>query len=142
MNLLILRKIVIALLCFCFFHGFAQDKTIDSLKRVLNKAINDTSKLSALKSLVDALPEGEWKKYNVDMKASAEKMLQKNLQNKIVKRTTLKYYAMAIRNDAINLINTNKNTEAIPLLEKCIKIYLEIGESSEGGLTYNDLASA
>jgi tetratricopeptide (TPR) repeat protein len=125
-----------------FIDVYSQNNEIDSLKKVLRATISDTAKLSALKTLVEVLPEGQWQKYNVEMKESAEKMLQNNSLNKIVKRTVLKYYAMAIHNDAVNLIDKNKNTTAIPLLEKCTKIFIEIGDSSEAGWAYNDMASA
>ncbi|MDP2386664.1 MAG: histidine kinase [Bacteroidota bacterium] len=142
LNSLMLKKIFLLKLCFCCFLGLPQDKKTDSLKKVLSFKISDTLKLQTLNSLINELPDGEWEKYNMEMKVSSEKMLQKALTDKTVKQVILKYYSIAIQNEAIDFVNNNKSSLSIPLFKKCILIYTEINMQNETAWSYLGIAKA
>lgn len=122
-----LKKILFIILGFCFSYGSAQDKTIDSLKRVLSLSTNDTTKLLALKGLVDESPDGEWEKYNQQMKVLAEKVLSENPSDKKVKNVILKYLSYALHNEGVTYARDLNDFAAMKCYEKSADINKKIG---------------
>lgn len=140
MNLVMQKKIFFIVLCFSFFCGMAQDKTIDSLKKVLSTAVHDTSKLFALKQLVDASPDGEWEKYNQQMKAIAEKALTEKLLDKKVKRVISEFLSSALQNEGVTYARDMSDFLAMECYEKSAEISKEIG--NEEALTETEMEIA
>ena len=55
------------------FNGFSQGNTIEFLKSSLNTSKNDTVRCDVLDQLIEIAADGEWQKYNDQMKQLALK---------------------------------------------------------------------
>ncbi len=66
---------IIVLFILFNFNGFSQENTIESLKIFLQLAKNDTVRCDVLDQFIEIASDGEWQKYNEQMKKVASKNL-------------------------------------------------------------------
>ena len=108
--------------------GFAQTRHIDSLKLALKNAKHDTTRSSILYELTESAPDGEWEKYNEQLKAIAENNLKvlshTNPQSLLFK----KYLATSLNNIGIIYKNQADLPRALQYYGKSLKIKEEIGD--------------
>ncbi len=64
---------LISIIC-CSNKSFAQNREIDSLKKLLSKNIHDTVKLEVLNQLVNISSENEFESYNIKLEALCSKL--------------------------------------------------------------------
>ncbi len=106
---------------------FGQNTTIDSLKTALISSKHDTTKCIILSQLAETASDGEWEKYNENLKDLAEANLAKNpLQAE--KNIYLRELALAYNNKGLILIEEGKNEEAVIFYNKSLKIREDIND--------------
>ena len=76
----------------------AQTELVDSLKKTLLQAPNDTSKCYILSQLAENAPEGEWQEYNKQSLLIAEKNLLTITKSSPLHKTFTKYLSYAFMN--------------------------------------------
>ena len=106
--------------------NFAQDKTIDSLKQVLKIANHDTTRCHALSRLSELADDGEWQKYNEQLKTLVETKLKEKPTNQSEHNLYKKYYADALNNIGINYHSKGDIHNAIIYYTKSLKIQEEL----------------
>lgn len=122
------RFILIISTVFLFADVHSQNNEIDSLKNLLNTNLHDSTKLSILNDLVDALPDGEWEKYNAKLKDLAERGLTVSNLDKRTKRIYLGYLSFALHNEGVIYINGSNDFAGLKCYEKSAIIRKEIGD--------------
>ena len=81
------NKIYFLIFIFLFANVvFAQKNLVDSLKLALKTARHDTTRCAILAQLAEVAPDGEWEKFNEQLKNLAEANLKKldNLQRESI----------------------------------------------------------
>jgi len=113
-----------------YANATAQDKVLDSLKRILqNPKIHDTTRLDALAGLLDVTfyLDPQSKKYNQRLGAIASENLRQKELDPVLRTTYLRHLAMYYN----NLGNYEQNEQANVYLDKSIRIAKSIGHYGE-----------
>jgi tetratricopeptide (TPR) repeat protein len=130
---------IITLFVFLSIKGFSQGYTIESLKKELLSSKNDTVSCSILDQLIEIAADGEWQKYNEQMKQLASN----NLSLKPVGRSLVifsKYYATALHNQGIMYSEQSNDEKAIEYFYKAIEISKQSGNRNEVAISLQAIA--
>ncbi len=116
----------------------AQNRTVDSLKKVIEFTKSDTIKAKALSELAGEADEGEWQKYNLQ--------LQKLINDKLPTCTAValcnfykKMQGNVFANLGYDLMNKGIVNKAIEYDIKALKIYEEFNCQTQLGETNNNI---
>ncbi len=135
-----LRPVFLLLLCLLLNHaGNGQNKTIDVLKTRYKLAKHDTIRCDALDQLIEVAAEGEWQKYNEELKQLAAK----NLELKPTGRLLIvysKYYATALHNEGIIYSEQSEDEKAIEYFNKSIEISQQSGNKNQVAISLQSIA--
>jgi len=137
MNYLKTYIFIISLISLQF--GFSQNKMIESLKLALNKAKHDTIKCEVLDQLIEVAAEGEWQKYNEDLKQLSAKNLALNPRGRLFVVYS-KYYATAIHNLGIIYSEQSDDEKAIEYFNKSIVVSKASGNKNEVAISLQAIA--
>ncbi|MES2761167.1 MAG: tetratricopeptide repeat protein [Bacteroidota bacterium] len=121
------------------FNSFAQGTAIESLKKELLSSSNDTIRCGVLDQLIEIAADGEWQKFNEQMKQLASK----NLALKPTGRTLIvfsKYYATALHNQGIMYSEQSDDVKAIAYFNKAIEISKQSGNKNEVAISLQAIA--
>lgn len=135
-------KRICTLLCFvCFWATtlIAQDSDLSSLKKLLASTIHDTTRCNILDQLIEIAPEGEWQKYNEDLKQLATKNLSLKPGKRLF-RFFSKYYATAIHNEGIIYFEQSNDEKAIECFNKSIEVSRQSGNRNEMAISLQSIA--
>ncbi|MBK8367387.1 MAG: tetratricopeptide repeat protein [Bacteroidetes bacterium] len=120
-------------------NGFSQGNTIESLKSSLNTSKNDTIRCDVLDQLIEIAADGEWQKYNEQMKQVA----LKNLALKPTGRLLVvysKYYATALHNQGIIYSEQTNDDKAVEYFNKAIEVSKQSGNKNEMAISLQAIA--
>ncbi|MES2513539.1 MAG: tetratricopeptide repeat protein [Bacteroidota bacterium] len=120
-------------------HTFSQGYTIESLKKELQFSKNDTIRCGVLDQLIEIAADGEWQKYNEQMRQLASK----NLALKPQGRTLVifsKYYATALHNQGIMYSEQSDDEKAIEFFNKAIEVSKQSGNKNEVAISQQAIA--
>jgi len=130
---------------------FSQDRTIDSLKLALKTAKHDTTRCNILSLLAETAPDGEWEKFNEQLKNLAEANLKilsnsqtksaefkKNNQTFLTKKFKT-YLASSLNNIGTIYDDQGDLTKALEYYRKSLKIQEEIGDKSGIATSLNNI---
>ena len=121
------------------FNGFSQGNTIEFLKSSLNTSKNDTVRCDVLDQLIEIAADGEWQKYNDQMKQLA----LKNLALKPTGRLLVvysKYYATALHNQGIIYSEQTNDDKAVEYFNKAIEVSKQSGNKNEMAISLQAIA--
>jgi tetratricopeptide (TPR) repeat protein len=132
---------------YSFFIGFilsvyvanSQNKVIETLKESLKSAKQDSVRCDVLDKLIEVAAEGEWQKYNEQLKQLA-------LENLGLKPTgrlfTLysKYYATALHNEGVIFSEQSNDEKAIEFFNKSIEVSKASGNKNEVAISLQAIA--
>lgn len=132
---------------YSFFIGFllsvyvanSQNKVIETLKESLKSAKQDSVRCDVLDQLIEVAAEGEWQKYNEQLKQLA----LKNLGSKPTGRLfTLysKYYATALHNEGVIFSEQSNDEKAIEFFNKSIEVSKASGNKNEVAISLQAIA--
>jgi len=121
------------------FNGFSQGNTIESLKKELQLSKNDTIRCDILDQLIEIASEGEWQKYNEQMKDLASKNLALKQSNRAVVVFS-KYYARALHNQGIIFSEQSNDEKAIEYFNKSIEVSKKAGNKNEMAISLQSIA--
>jgi tetratricopeptide (TPR) repeat protein len=132
---------------YSFFIGFilsvyvanSQNKVIETLKESLKSAKQDSVRCDVLDKLIEVAAEGEWQKYNEQLKQLA----LKNLGSKPTGRLfTLysKYYATALHNEGVIFSEQSNDEKAIEFFNKSIEVSKASGNKNEVAISLQAIA--
>ena len=107
---------LIAFLVLFSFTGFSQGKMLESLKLDLKSAKHDTIRCDVLDQLIEIAADGEWQKYNEDMKQLASKNLALKPSGRLLVVYS-KYYATALHNQGIIYSEQSNDDKAVEYFE-------------------------
>lgn len=131
-------RLIILFIVFSF-NGFSQGNTIESLKSSLNTSKNDTIRCDVLDQLIEIAADGEWQKYNEQMKQLA----LKNLALKPTGRLLVvfsKYYATALHNQGIIYSEQSNDDKAVEYFNKAIEVSKQSGNKNEIAISLQAIA--
>ncbi len=136
-NIISLLTLILAICSYNILSG--QNKEIDSLKILLSKAPNDTTRLSILNEMADAETDEELiAKYNEQIVTIANKSISANpplpVKNTCKKYLSFVYYRMGIAYD-----NQNNITKAIEYYNNYYKVCEEIGDNKGMSRSLNNI---
>jgi len=131
---------------FVFFIGciysssilFCQDKTIDFLKTALKKSKDDTTRISILNQLAKTAPDGEWQKYNEEVKSIAEKNINSNPAHPL-KNTYLNHLAASLKRIGNNYFVKGNADKALEYLNKSLQTYKLTGDKQGIAVSLNNI---
>ncbi len=123
-----MRKFFLIFFCLCFIKMNSQNRTIDSLKRVLKNANHDTTRCFILYQLAETAPEGEWQTYNEKLQQIAELNLSKKL-DETNKRLYLKYLSHSLHNFGLLNLQLGNSSKALYIYQKKLKINEELKDT-------------
>jgi tetratricopeptide (TPR) repeat protein len=132
------RSLLAAGFCLLILPFFAQDRTIDSLKKELAKNISDTTRCNILFFLSDHAPEPEWVDFT--------KTLIEISRNKISKNNTdLKFYkrklGLALNNMGYYFQNKGDYNESIKCIKEGLAIFIALNDEKGKGISYTNLGA-
>lgn len=135
------QKIVIFFIAFIFLglHANSQNKMVDSLKVELKSAKHDTLRCAIFDQLIEIASEGEWQKYNEQMKQLASKNLTISI-NKRELSLFSKYYATALHNQGIMYSEQSDDEKAIEYFNKSIEVSNKFGNRNEMAISLQAIA--
>ena len=119
--------------------GNAQNKMFESLKTELNLARHDTIRCDVLDHLIEVAAEGEWQKYNEQMKQIALKNLALKPGGRLLTIFS-KYYATALHNQGISYSEQSNDEKAIEYFNKSREISKQGGNKNEMAISLQAIA--
>ncbi|MBC7864759.1 MAG: tetratricopeptide repeat protein, partial [Bacteroidia bacterium] len=123
---------------FCFGKIFSQDKEfIDSLKSALKKSTNDSVRCLVLSELSENAADGEWEKYNEELKTIAEKNLERSFSSR--RPFYVKRLAIALNNFGYSYSAVGNIDAATEFYSKSLKLSEEIADKDGIGAALNNL---
>ena len=131
--------------CFLFTFLFsahfviAQNKVVENLKENLKSSNNDSVRCDILDQLIEVAAEGEWQKYNDQLK----QISFKNLSLKPTGRLFViysKYYAVALHNEGVIFSEHSNDEKAIEYFNKSIEISKASGNKNEVAISLQAIA--
>jgi tetratricopeptide (TPR) repeat protein len=125
-NSKVTKALFLSAFCFLTFNFLlAQDNTIDSLKKVLKAAPNDTTRCNILGKMIEAeSDDGAWPSYNLELKTIVEKNLSENPSGTL-KLFYSKYLADALNNMGYNEQLKGNIPKALEYYQASLKKYEE-----------------
>ena len=135
------KKIVIYFILIVFLNhpGNSQNKTIDSLNAQLKFAKHDSVRCDIFDHLIEIASEGEWQKYNEQMKQLASKNLALKCTNKEL-IVFSRYYATALHNEGIMYSEQSNDDKAIEYFNKSIEVSKQFGNKNEMAISLQAIA--
>lgn len=113
---------------------YSQNQQLDSLKKTLRVAKEDTTKLAILTSLIESINEDDvWVKYNDLLGPLSQKLMED--KNPVIVLNATKHYADFLNNKGYLLINLGDVKSALNYFHKSLKIQEEVGDMQ--GLAYS-----
>ena len=134
-----------------FNYCFGQDRTIDSLKLTLKTAKHDTTRCVILAQLAEVAPDGEWEKFNEQLKNLAETNLKnlsnlqrqsvefKNSNSSFLTKKFKKHLANSLNNIGTIFDTQGDNAKALEYYDKSLKLQQEIGDKLGVASTLNNI---
>ncbi|MBC7864378.1 MAG: tetratricopeptide repeat protein [Bacteroidia bacterium] len=119
---------------------FAQDQTIDSLKLALKSAKHDTARCTILSALAETAPDGEWEKYNEQLKTLAEKNCS-TAASKNLKSIYLNHLASALNNSGFICMDRGEISKALEFYIQSLKLEEETGDLVGTAYAYQNIGS-
>ncbi|MBC7696359.1 MAG: tetratricopeptide repeat protein [Burkholderiales bacterium] len=111
----------------------------ESLKAELNLARHDTIRCDVLDQLIEVAAEGEWQKYNEQMKQIALKNLALKPGGRLLTIFS-KFYATALHNQGIIYSEQSNDEKAIEYFNKSIEISKQGGNKNEMAISLQAIA--
>lgn len=119
--------------------GFAQDKTLDSLKLELRNAKHDTIKCRILDLLTEIASDEEWPIFNSQLKTLTELKLKTITKSSPEYKVYLKCLANATNNTGVIAQQNNELRNAIDYFKSSLKLMQELNDKAGIASTYNNL---
>ncbi|MBI3520998.1 MAG: tetratricopeptide repeat protein [Bacteroidetes bacterium] len=132
-------RILFCLFLLAAYSGVGQNKMIESLKLELQSAKHDTLRCAVLDQLIEIAAEGEWQKYNDQMKQIASQNLASKPSGRLVKVFS-KYYATALHNEGIIYSEQSNDEKAIEYFNKSIDVSKQAGNKNEVAISLQAIA--
>lgn len=121
------------------FGGFSQGNTVETLKKKLKLSQHDTIKCDVLDQLIEISADGEWQKYNEQMKQLASKNLELKPSARLL-TVFSKYYATALHNQGIIYSEQSNDEKALEYFNKAIDISKQSGNKNEMAISLQAIA--
>lgn len=122
-----------------FQFGFSQNKMVESLKAQLKLAKHDTVRCEILDQLIEVAAEGEWQKFNDDLKQLTSKNLSLNPNGRLFTIYS-KYYATALHNQGVIYSEQSDDDKAVEFFNKSIEISIASGNKNEVAISLQAIA--
>lgn len=135
------------ILFLCFLAGFllgqpGSDPRIDSLKKALGEARNDTTRCSILNQMIEAETDDNiWPAYNEQLKTICEENLKKYKKGELLYNFYLRHLAAAISNEAYLANNRGDITKALEYFQKGYALEKETGNKHGMAASLDNLGS-
>lgn len=138
---MLFKRICLAYCAFCLLSLAvrAQDNAVDSLKTLLAGSTADTARCLILDRLIEIAPEGEWQKYNDDLKQLTIKNLSRRPGGQLF-RFFSKYYATAVHNEGIMYFEQSDDEKAIGCFNRSIGVSRQSGNRKEMAISLQAIA--
>jgi len=133
------KNIKYLLILFIYGTSIAQESIVDSLKLELKKSKHDSSKCRILSALAEVAPDGEWHKYNHDLRIIAKENSES--PNTELRLFYLKFYARSLSNAGIYFMEHSRDGEAIKCYEESAEIQKRTSDLGGLAITNNNMAS-
>lgn len=124
---------------FLSYHGISQAPSVEVLKEQLKTARHDTIRCDILDQLIEIASEGEWQKYNEQMKQLAMKDLALKPTGRLLVVFS-KYYATALHNEGIMYSEQSNDEKAIEYFNKSIEVCKSSGNRNEMAISLQAIA--
>jgi tetratricopeptide (TPR) repeat protein len=121
------------------FNKAHSQNTIEALKKELQQAKHDTVRCDILDQLIEIASEGEWQKYNEQMKQLAMKDLALKPTGRLLVVLS-KYYATALHNEGIMYSEQSNDDKAIAYFNKSIEVCKSSGNRNEMAISLQAIA--
>ena len=118
--------------------SFAQETSLDSLKKILAVAKHDTVKCRILSNMVEMASDEEWPAYNqqlIDLSGNEMKLCKEDALCKLYKE----HYATAINNFSVLHLQRGELDKARDFSLQAVKIFEEIGDKKTLAVSLNNL---
>lgn len=129
---------IVFILLFCV-SGFTQNKMVEGLKIELKAAKHDTTRCELLDQLIEVAAEGEWQKYNEELKKLSAKNLASKPEGRLFKLYS-KYYATALHNQGIIYSEQSDDEKAVEFFNKSIEVSKASGNKNEVAISLQAIA--
>jgi tetratricopeptide (TPR) repeat protein len=139
LNIFKIKRSLFLIAWLVYLPFFAQDKTIDSLKLALKTAAHDTVRCEVLTALAESAPDGEWEKYNEQLKIIAEKNIKTPSSGVHEKKLFKKYYATSLSNMGGIYHSQGHVAKALEFYQESLKIQEEVGDKKGVATTFNNI---
>ena len=135
------KKIVLLIVVFCIrcISTYAQDNAIDSLKIELKKSKHDTIKCAIYDQLIEIAAEGDWQKYNEQMKLVALKNLALKPNHRLL-FVFNKYLATSLHNQGIIYSEQSNDEKAVEFFNKSIDVSKKYGINNQMAISLQSIA--
>jgi tetratricopeptide (TPR) repeat protein len=131
------------LLSYLFFSLFisvaSPAQNTDSIKSLLTKEKNDTSRMRLLNTLTELAPEGEWQEYNRQLLEISEAGMVKSAKNKALQLFYKKFVATALNNEGLNYQGQGNITKALECHQRATQLFTETGDDINAAYALNNL---
>lgn len=131
--------IILFLTGFLSYNGISQATSVEVLKEQLKAARHDTIRCDILDQLIEIASEGEWQKYNEQMKQLAMKGLASKPGGRLLVVYS-KYYATALHNEGIMYSEQSNDEKAIEYFNKSIEVCKSSGNRNEMAISLQAIA--
>jgi tetratricopeptide (TPR) repeat protein len=139
-NCYVMRYLKFIAILFLFsLNAVSQGANIDALKNELSISKNDTLRCDILDQLIEIAADGEWQKYNEQMKQLA----LKNLALKPTGRDFIvfsRFYATALHNQGIIYSEQSNDDKAVEFFNKAIEVSKKSGNKNEVAISSQAIA--
>lgn len=135
------KRISLLLSCILCLYSLvnAQNQELDSLKKLLQAAKQDTLRCDILDQLIEIAPDEEWQSYNEEMKLLAVKNLSLKPSGRLFLLFS-KYYATALHNQGIMYFEQSNDEKAIEYFNKSIEVSRQSGNPNEMAISLQSIA--
>jgi tetratricopeptide (TPR) repeat protein len=133
------HRTFLALFFVSLIHLNAQNRRLDSLKQELKTARHDSTRCNVLTLLIEAAPDGEWEKYNEDLKTVSEKNIRFTKNNPTLQNVFKRHYAAYLNNVGFIYNNKGEIDTALSFFNKSLEIKKEINDLSGMAFGYSNL---
>lgn len=136
-----LKQALLALYVLCLpgLQLQAQENGADSLKKLLASPMHDTARCLILDELIEIASEGEWQRYNDEMKQLTIRNLSAKPSGRLF-RFFSKYYATAVHNEGIMYFEQSNDEKAIDCFNKSIEVSRQSGNRNEMAISLQAIA--
>lgn len=128
MNVLRTSIVCVLMLCFCSVNA-RQHSITDSLRFVLSKATNDTSRVLLLNELINNVPKDSIERFNNEMMSIINRNAQ--VKDKQLQQFYRQYFAIGLNNIAFVFTNKGNRDTALLLYRKSLEINRSLGNKLE-----------